>query len=168
MTQVLRIGDHIIKEAEIISLLALYQMLPQLWHELVIDSAITSIELTPEEYKSALEQFDKKHELTNVAARQAWCVHYGMTQKQQEALATRELRIEKFKVATWEPKLESCFLTHKSKLDKVIYSLIRTTNAVPLQSGMSVNANIKVRSRKAISIFTDLFAKSVESLKTVR
>jgi hemolysin D len=33
---------------------------------------------------------------------------------------------------------------------------------------MSVNANIKVRSRTVMSIFTDLFSKSVESLKTVR
>jgi HlyD family secretion protein len=39
---------------------------------------------------------------------------------------------------------------------------------VPLQSGMSVNANIKVRSRTVMSIFTDLFTKSVESLKFVR
>ncbi len=39
---------------------------------------------------------------------------------------------------------------------------------VPLQSGMSINANIKVRSRTVMSIFTDLFSKSVESLKTVR
>ncbi len=39
---------------------------------------------------------------------------------------------------------------------------------VQLQSGMSVNANIKVRSRTVMSIFTDLFSKSVESLKTVR
>ena len=39
---------------------------------------------------------------------------------------------------------------------------------VPLQSGMSLNVNIKVRSRTVMSIFTDLFSKSVESLKTVR
>lgn len=39
---------------------------------------------------------------------------------------------------------------------------------VPLQSGMSVNANIRVRSRTVMSIFTEEFAKSVESLKFVR
>ncbi len=39
---------------------------------------------------------------------------------------------------------------------------------VPLQSGMGINANIKVRNRTVMSIFTDLFSKSVESLKTVR
>ncbi len=41
-------------------------------------------------------------------------------------MATRELRIEKFKQETWEPKLESYFLSRKDQLDKVIYSLIRT------------------------------------------
>ncbi|MEP0755280.1 peptidylprolyl isomerase [Trichocoleus sp. DQ-A3] len=49
-----------------------------------------------------------------------------MTLEQLEALATRGLRIEKFKRATWANKLESYFLSRKSLLDKVIYSLIRT------------------------------------------
>lgn len=39
---------------------------------------------------------------------------------------------------------------------------------VPLQSGMSVSANVKVRDRRVINIFTDLFTKSFESLKFVR
>ncbi len=43
--------------------------------------------------------------------------------------ATREIKIEKFKQATWGSKLESHFLQYKSQLDKVIYSLIRTSDA---------------------------------------
>jgi multidrug efflux pump subunit AcrA (membrane-fusion protein) len=39
---------------------------------------------------------------------------------------------------------------------------------VNLQSGMSVNANIKVRDRTVMSIFTDLFAREVDNLKSVR
>jgi HlyD family secretion protein len=39
---------------------------------------------------------------------------------------------------------------------------------VPLQSGMSVNANSKVREGTVMSIFTNLFSKSVESLKFVQ
>jgi hemolysin D len=39
---------------------------------------------------------------------------------------------------------------------------------VRLQSGMSINANIKLRKRTIMSIFTDLFAKKVESLKFMR
>jgi len=39
---------------------------------------------------------------------------------------------------------------------------------VALQSGMSVSANIKVRQRSVISIFTDLFTNKSETLKFVR
>jgi len=37
-----------------------------------------------------------------------------------------------------------------------------------LKSGMSIQANIKVRQRRVISIFTDLFVKQVDSLTSVR
>jgi HlyD family secretion protein len=40
---------------------------------------------------------------------------------------------------------------------------------IPLQSGMSVTANIKVREKRTvISLFTELFTKKMESLETVR
>ncbi|MEB3228979.1 MAG: HlyD family efflux transporter periplasmic adaptor subunit [Synechocystis sp.] len=40
---------------------------------------------------------------------------------------------------------------------------------IPLQSGMSVTANIKVREKRTVlSLFTELFTKKVESLETVR
>lgn len=41
-------------------------------------------------------------------------------------------------------------------------------NEVPLQSGMSVSANIITRKRSVMSIFTDLFARKADSLKNVR
>lgn len=46
--------------------------------------------------------------------------------------------------------------------------LVVNGKQVPLQSGMSLSANIKVRSRTVMSIFTDLFTKNVDSLKSVR
>ncbi len=39
---------------------------------------------------------------------------------------------------------------------------------IPLKSGMAVTANIITRDRTVMSIFTDLFSKRVESIKTVR
>ncbi|MCC5640147.1 HlyD family secretion protein [Nostoc sp. CHAB 5844] len=39
---------------------------------------------------------------------------------------------------------------------------------ITLQSGMGVSTNIKIRERKVISIFTDMFSSSVDSLKNVR
>ena len=49
-----------------------------------------------------------------------------MTSQQLDSLATRDLRIDKFKQTIWGPKVESYFLSRKNQLDKVIYSLIRT------------------------------------------
>ncbi|NJL22800.1 MAG: HlyD family efflux transporter periplasmic adaptor subunit, partial [Leptolyngbyaceae cyanobacterium SM1_3_5] len=39
---------------------------------------------------------------------------------------------------------------------------------LPLQSGMSVTANIRVRDRTVLSIFTDLFDDKINSIRTVR
>jgi hemolysin D len=39
---------------------------------------------------------------------------------------------------------------------------------VPLQSGMSITANIRTRNRTVLSIFTDLFTRQTESLRYVR
>lgn len=47
-------------------------------------------------------------------------------------------------------------------------SLVVNGNKVPLQSGMSVSVNIRVRDRTVLSIFTDLFTSQTDSLKTVR
>lgn len=126
MTKVLQVGNRTITAEKIIPLLVGYQMLPQLLRELIIDQAIASIECVPEEKASACQQFYEKNQLTSETERGTWLAHYGITSEQLEDLATRELRIQKFKQATWGHKLESYFLSRKSKLDKVIYSQIRT------------------------------------------
>ncbi|WP_204105655.1 MULTISPECIES: HlyD family efflux transporter periplasmic adaptor subunit [Spirulina sp. CCY15215] len=47
--------------------------------------------------------------------------------------------------------------------------LLANDRQIPLQSGMDVTINIKVReNRKVISLFTELFTNSIESLKEVR
>ncbi|HBB33694.1 MAG TPA: hemolysin D [Cyanobacteria bacterium UBA8803] len=52
------------------------------------------------------------------------------------------------------------------RIDKQSISI--NSREVPLQSGMSVSANIKVRKRTVMSIFSDLFVKKIDSLKNVR
>ncbi|MDZ8184953.1 MAG: peptidylprolyl isomerase [Nostoc sp. ChiSLP02] len=134
MTEALQIGNRTITASELISLLASYQMLPQLQRELIIDEAIEQnsrsanvvIECTPEEVAQAKQQFYAEKQLKNEEDIQAWMVRQGLTYEQLEAITTRKLKIEKFKQATWGNKLESYFFQSKSKLDKVIYSLLRT------------------------------------------
>jgi hemolysin D len=54
----------------------------------------------------------------------------------------------------------------KVRLDR--QALLIHNRQVTLQSGMSINANIKLRKRSVMSIFTDVMLKKAESLKFVR
>jgi parvulin-like peptidyl-prolyl isomerase len=129
MTPVLQVGNRTITAEEITPLLTSYQMLPRLLVEIIIDQAIAPITCTAEEMADNYRQFYQQNQLTTETELQAWLERYKMTPEQLAALATRGLKIEKFKQANWGHKLESYFLSCKSQLDKVIYSLIRTTEA---------------------------------------
>ncbi len=121
-----KLRQQTIAAPELISLVAGYQMLPQLYRELLIDQAISTVNCSSEELQQAQEQYYLANNLADESQRQAWLQAYGMTQMQLENLATRALRVEKFKLATWGNKLESHFLTQKLHLDQVVYSLLRT------------------------------------------
>lgn len=54
----------------------------------------------------------------------------------------------------------------KVKLDR--QTLKVNDRELPLQSGMSISTNIKLRKRSILSIFTDSFMRQVESLKFIR
>ncbi|MBD2497914.1 HlyD family efflux transporter periplasmic adaptor subunit [Nostoc sp. FACHB-280] len=47
-------------------------------------------------------------------------------------------------------------------------NLLINQRQIPLQSGMSINANIKLRKRTVMSIFTDFLVQKTESLKSIR
>jgi parvulin-like peptidyl-prolyl isomerase len=126
MTEVLKIGNRTITNDELMPLLAGYQMLPQLRRELIIDEAIASIECTPEEVSQAQQQFFAERQLGSEADVKAWMEYLGLSPNQLEAVTLRKLKVEKFKQLTWGKKIESYFFQSKAKLDKVIYSLLRT------------------------------------------
>lgn len=121
----IQLGNQTIPAAEALTLLAGYQMLPQLLRFLIIDQAIAPCELTPSEKTSAIEQYKQKNQISTPEAHRSALQRFCMTEAQLEDNATRELRIEKFKQATWGSKLESLFLQYKPQLDKVLYSLLR-------------------------------------------
>lgn len=60
------------------------------------------------------------------------------------------------------------FYRFPAKVELSSQQLLISGRNIPLQSGMGVSTNIKIRSRTVMSIFTDMFSSSVESLKTVR
>lgn len=133
MTTALQVGNRTITAEEIIPLLASYQLLPRLLVEMIVDRAIAPITCTSEEITDNYQQFCQKNQLTTEPKMRAWLEYYRMTQEQLEASIARNLRIEKFKQANWGHKLEFYFLSRKQQLDKVVYSLIQTTDIVIAQ-----------------------------------
>jgi parvulin-like peptidyl-prolyl isomerase len=124
-SEILQVGERQVFPEELLSLLSGYQMLPMLVREIVVDQAVASIECTSEEAKQACEQFCEYNQITNQAQMDAWLAAHGMTEQQMYTQAIRTLKVEKFKLATWEPHLNAYFLAQKAHLDMVVYSLIR-------------------------------------------
>jgi parvulin-like peptidyl-prolyl isomerase len=113
-------------ESNIVSLLGRYQMLSQLQREMIIDDAIASITCTSKEHADAYQQFAIRNRLATEADLQTWLKQHNLTQMELVETITRNLKIEKFKRATWGDRLKAYFLSHQKRLDKVVYSLIRT------------------------------------------
>ena len=128
MTSVLQVGDRTITGDQIVPLLKQYGIMPQLLREIVIDGAIANFPLTQEENMQAYKQFYQEQKLNAEAELQAWLEANGLDREHLDYLATRNIKLERFKKHTWGDKLDSYFLQRKAKLDRVIYSLIRVSD----------------------------------------
>lgn len=149
MSIVLQIGNQEISDQELYPLLAQYRLLPQLAKEIIIDQAIAEVTCTPEETAQAKQQFYQKNQIGNEAQLNAWLKHHGMTPQQLERLSVRDLKIEKFKQLTWEHEVDTYFVKCKGKLDRVVYSLIRTKDA-------GIAQELYFRIQEAENSFSDL------------
>lgn len=129
MEPLLKVGDRAVYPHEITTLLSRYELVPALVKELVVDSVIANVALTPEEMAEAEAKFCKKNQITAAKDRDAWLKQRYGTADLIESLALRYARLEKFKFELFNNDIESYFLQRKSQLDRVLYSLIRTRDA---------------------------------------
>lgn len=120
MNPVLKLGDRILETGEILSLMSEYQLLPLLVKEIIIDQAIAAAEIvcTPEEEKLACEQITQQHQGIETQPESF---------QKLKQMAIRSVKLEKLKEATWGGDINSYFFQRKPQLDKVIYSLITTS-----------------------------------------
>jgi parvulin-like peptidyl-prolyl isomerase len=123
---VLHVGDTALAAADVMPLLRRYGMVPALIREIVIDQAIASLALTPEQLSEAVEQFLLANQVTTPEQRQEWLSQRGLSEAELVALAERAHKLQQYKTDIWGSKVESHFLQRKASLDKVLYSLIRT------------------------------------------
>ncbi len=129
MGVILKVGNQTIEEQDLYPLLAKYRLLPQLAKELILDTAIAPISLSPEEEQQTRQQLYQQLQITSEDQKQVWLQQNGMTAEQLDELAVRDLKIERFKETKWQDQLNNYFHQSKKQLDRVIYSLIRTKDA---------------------------------------
>jgi parvulin-like peptidyl-prolyl isomerase len=122
----LRVGEDVIPAKDLIPLIRRYGLMPTLVKEIIVDQAIADISLTAEETAEAKSDFTQAHQLGSAQQCQAFLQQRGLVAEDLETIALRDRRLRKFKADTWGNKVESYFLQRKNRLDRVLYSLIRT------------------------------------------
>lgn len=129
MTPNIEIGDLVIDQNNIFHVLAEKQMIAPLAREVIIDSAIAHIQCTEEEKAMAQQQFFYQMQINPQDTQQleTWLSKNYLTREQLQERILRGIKLEKFKIETWEAQIEPYYLKRKNQLDKVVYSLIRTT-----------------------------------------
>lgn len=126
MNPVLQFGNvsgqesyHTLTAPEVLKLLNKYQLIPPLLKEVIIEQVIAQISCTPEEEQLAYEKLNQQYQGQK---------EQGISQEQLQSMATRQLKLEKFKEVTWAKEIDSYFYQRKPQLDRVIYSLITTAD----------------------------------------
>jgi parvulin-like peptidyl-prolyl isomerase len=115
-----------LSEAELLSLLDRYQLMPHLLRGMIIDRAIADYPCTEAEQNEAIVQFYRQHHLNTLESQTRWRQEHQVDEAILAEHLTRSLRLEAFKQETWRHQLKSQFLKRKSTLDQVTYSLLRT------------------------------------------
>jgi parvulin-like peptidyl-prolyl isomerase len=123
----LKIGDRILQSDELIPLLSKTNLLSRLIEEVIIDDAIADMVITAEEAQAAEAEFCQRNNISSPEEANAWAQRQYGTPDLIRTTAIREKKLAKFKEQTFAKEVDSYFLQRKSRLDRVLYSLIRTT-----------------------------------------
>jgi parvulin-like peptidyl-prolyl isomerase len=123
----LKIGDRILQSDELVPLLSKTNLLSRVIEEVIVEDAIADIELTPEEIQTAEAEFCQRNNISSPEEANAWAERQYGTSDLIRTTAVRDKKLAKFKEQTFGREVDSYFLQRKSRLDRVLYSLIRTT-----------------------------------------
>ncbi len=121
----IEIKNHKFSTEEIVERVFAYGIMPQLVKEIILDQSTAEIVITAEEQKLVFEEVLQQLGIDTNQKLVTWLERQCMTKAQLEIRAQRSLKLKKFKQQMWGSKVNSTFWEQKTKLDRVIYSLIR-------------------------------------------
>lgn len=129
MSLSLDFGNSVISADRAIEQLNRFGLLPQLLQEIAIDDLVTEAATAAQiDLDASSIEFEQKYtELEKIPLFQ------GMIRSQLEAICDRELRLQKFKLARWESRVEPYFKAHGNRLDRVLVSIFQVRDAALAQ-----------------------------------
>jgi parvulin-like peptidyl-prolyl isomerase len=120
-----KIGNISIPLNQLPELIERYHLAPQLVREIVIDRAIIDYQVTADEKMKAVQNFYQQNKINNDQDLEKFLQHQRLDKDRWLSLIERKLQLQKFKDAEWGSQIEAYFSQRKSKIDQVIYSMIR-------------------------------------------
>lgn len=126
----LKYKDLKISEKQIPILLDRFNLLPNLIRSIIENKSIENIDPTNEEQLEYQLNFLSRTGITNKSSLDKWLENNGLDEKRLSILLYDQLKIEMFKEDKFAQNVESSFLSQKSSLDKVLYSLIRVKTKI--------------------------------------
>lgn len=121
MSAVLQVADQRLGAEDICALLTSPQVLPHLLRELIVEQITATVDCTTEELESAFREMSQLPQ------------YRSLPPAHVERLIPRQLKLEKFKTASWSDQVEAEFLQRQERYDQVLFSLIQTDNLEIIQ-----------------------------------
>jgi len=111
--------------ADVLSLLRRHNILRTLVERQVVDEAVEQVSLSEEEQKQARDSFAQRNRLQSPEDIDAYRGRLGLGHEDLDQQILRPYRIQKHCESNFHAKAEAHFLTRKTQLDQVVYSLLR-------------------------------------------
>ncbi len=111
------------------AILARQGLLRPYLRQCLLESALAAEELSPEERQQALLSFAQRLKLSDAAQLERYRQAQLLGPEALAAQMEQPLRLQRHCQRLYRPKAEARFLERKSQLDRVVYSLIRLSDA---------------------------------------
>ena len=130
---VLLLDDQPITADQLLGLLRRQGQIPSLVRELVLDHALATVELNPEDEEQQLQAFRAQRQLETEEAFVGFLQASQLDETLLLQMVTRPERVVRYREERWGPRANSLYLKHKERYDLVTYRRLECGNADVMQ-----------------------------------
>jgi len=130
---VLLLDDQPITADQLLGLLRRQGQIPSLVRELVLDQALATVQLSPEEEEQHLQAFRSERQLESEEAFVGFLQASALDEQLLRQMVTRPERVVRYREERWGPRANSLYLKHKERYDLVTYRRLQCGNADVMQ-----------------------------------